>query len=252
MNEAGPAAALDPGVAIERLRERGAHRCDPVRFRFIEALARRAAAHEGEVRRLLDARPACLLAEYGKQHEKACAEAADTFNRLAAEYPDAAAELGLLQRGGDFPGLRRLAARLQGQGRRGALADLVGPRVRSSPADGEGGPADEAVASGPDAPVELKAVQQFRGTWARLGAEQQLQRSLAKAPDNAGPLNSQLLVLRSLKLMRDIAPAYLQHFMSYADALLWLDQAQQGVAPAPANPVRGEGRKRKPARSRSG
>jgi hypothetical protein len=38
-------------------------------------------------------------------------------------------------------------------------------------------------------------------------------------------MNSQHLVLRSLQRMRDIAPDYLQGFMSYVDALIWLEQA---------------------------
>jgi hypothetical protein len=50
---------------IEALRQRGTERFDPVRFRFIEAMARRATAHEGEPRRLLDARLEQLLAEHG-------------------------------------------------------------------------------------------------------------------------------------------------------------------------------------------
>jgi hypothetical protein len=36
-----------------------------------------------------------------------------------------------------------------------------------------------------------------------------------------------MLVLRSLALMRDIAPDYLNRFMSYVDTLLCLDQHQQ-------------------------
>ena len=38
-------------------------------------------------------------------------------------------------------------------------------------------------------------------------------------------MNSQHLVLRSLQVMRDIAPDYLQSFMSYIDTLVWLEQA---------------------------
>lgn len=45
-------------------RQRGADRLDPVRFRFIEAMARRAATHEGEARRLLDERVAQLVAAH--------------------------------------------------------------------------------------------------------------------------------------------------------------------------------------------
>ena len=59
--------------------------------------------------------------------------------------------------------------------------------------------------------------------------------------------------LRALRLMRDISPAYLKHFMDYADALLWLEQADGGARPAPKNIVLGErDKKRKPARGKAG
>jgi hypothetical protein len=79
--------------------------------------------------------------------------------------------------------------------------------------------------SGTVSPVrELKSLRYFRSTWSRLSAEQQLAQALAQAPENAGPLNSHLLVLRALQLMQEVSPDYLQRFMSYADTLLWLEQ----------------------------
>lgn len=56
---------------IDALRQRGADRLDPVRFRFLEAMARRAVAHEGEARRLLDERLTHLLAVYDADLAKA-------------------------------------------------------------------------------------------------------------------------------------------------------------------------------------
>jgi hypothetical protein len=72
---------------------------------------------------------------------------------------------------------------------------------------------------------ELKSVAYFRNEWSKLSTEQQLTQTLAQAPENAGPMNSQHLVLRSLERMRDIAPDYLQGFMSYIDTLIWLEHA---------------------------
>jgi hypothetical protein len=48
-------------------------------------------------------------------------------------------------------------------------------------------------------------------------------RTLQQAPKNAGPINSHMLVLRSLELMCDISPDYLDCFMSYAETLLCPD-----------------------------
>ena len=61
--------------------------------------------------------------------------------------------------------------------------------------------------------------------WSRLSAEKQVVQALGQAPKNAGPINSHVVALRSLALMRDISPDYLNRFMCYADTLLCLDPA---------------------------
>jgi len=64
----------------------------------------------------------------------------------------------------------------------------------------------------------------FRKTWTGLRTENQLHQSLVQVPQNAGPLNSNSLVHRSLSLMRELSPGYLQHFLTYVDALSWMDR----------------------------
>ncbi|MEM5310919.1 DUF2894 domain-containing protein [Paraburkholderia sp. JHI869] len=68
VNDAGPqvaiAAAPDARALLDAWRARGADQLDPVRFHFIEALERRAAAHAGEARKLIDARLAQLLGAF--------------------------------------------------------------------------------------------------------------------------------------------------------------------------------------------
>ena len=111
------------------LRERGAQRFDPVRFRFIEALARRAAAHGGEVRRILDVRLAAALVEYG--------------GRFDAARPEA---------GAGFGGSHQPAAMPDAKHSPGPLADLVLHIARHSPPNARVGQADDGAArAGPPA-----------------------------------------------------------------------------------------------------
>jgi hypothetical protein len=72
---------------------------------------------------------------------------------------------------------------------------------------------------------ELRSAVRFRETWSRISAEEEVTQAVDRAPDNAGPLNSHMLVLRTLGLMRELSPDYLRRFMAHAEALLWLDQA---------------------------
>jgi hypothetical protein len=78
----------------------------------------------------------------------------------------------------------------------------------------------------------------FKRTWSRLSADQRLAQSRATLPDNAGPLNSQHLVHRSLVLMRDLSPEYLEHFVGYIDALQWVEQSNEAEEHAVGTPRR--------------
>jgi len=70
---------------------------------------------------------------------------------------------------------------------------------------------------------------------------------------NAGPLNSNQLVHRALSLMRELSPGYLQQFLSYTDALMWMEQIHAATAPAPKENTRsGAAKKTSRAKARQG
>jgi hypothetical protein len=116
----------------------------------------------------------------------------------------------------------------------GAAAPAVPPRrARAAPPKPLTplGQLNQHIASATQAPgatvgrPELRSARAFRETWSRLCAEQDVVQAEQRGPENAGPLNSHMLVLRTLGLMRELSPDYLRHFMSHVDTLLWLDQA---------------------------
>lgn len=206
-----PEADVAPGLTLDALRALGAQQLDPVRFAFVEALARRSATHDGAVRQRLDARLAQAMADCAVL----CAQRRATPGQgvagpIARHRPGPLADL-----------LRQL--------------DRPGQAPAAVPADV--GPGADALAW-PAPPTELKAWRQSRQTWARLSVDRQLSRSLARLPQNPGPLNSQLLALRALQWMQDIAPGYLQAFVAQVEVMVWLDQAGAGPAPAPGKALR--------------
>jgi Protein of unknown function (DUF2894) len=206
-------AYADPSLRLDAWRAQGAQRHDPVRFRFLEALARRAALHDGPVRQWLDQRLDQALTDFAERHPAEWAAADPTPPGI--------------------PPPTGLAALVQ------ALNELAAA-TSSEPS--------RPTVPGTHRPAELKAWRQSRGTWTQLSIERQLSRSLAKAPDNPGPFNSHGLVLRSLQVMRDIAPAYLHRFMAHVDALLWLDQTAASAPAAAPSPRREPEPRRKPSR----
>jgi hypothetical protein len=181
---------------LDAWHESGADRVDPVRFRFIEAMERRALVHSGEARRILDERLSALIGDYA-----GCIE----IKRTAASSAHAS------------------SAPLPGHPTRGALSALTDHIARHASAPQWG---DIAPRSAPY--PELPMLQYFRETWARMSTEKQLRQSLAQVPGNAGPLNSSSLVHRSLTLMRELSPGYLQQFLSYVDALSSIEQMNGG------------------------
>ncbi|OXJ29343.1 hypothetical protein CFB82_29945 [Burkholderia sp. HI2714] len=99
---------------------------------------------------------------------------------------------------------------------RGALAELVERLARDAQVDRRG--------------LDPELVDYFRTIWSKARTEQQYRQSLDQVPRNAGPLNSNSLVHRSLATMRELSPAYLQQFLSYVDALAWLEDLAGGGA----------------------
>ena len=95
-------------------------------------------------------------------------------------------------------------------------------------------------------PLAPEMLDYFRKTWTSLRAESQLRESFVQVPQNAGPLNSNSLVHRSLSLMRELSPGYLQHFLTYVDALSWMEQMNGGDAPASKEAARAAGGKKTP------
>ncbi|PIT81761.1 DUF2894 domain-containing protein [Limnohabitans sp. 15K] len=74
-------------------------------------------------------------------------------------------------------------------------------------------------------PSENPRIQAFKKQLSQISVQKQVTQAIAQAPQNAGPINSHMLVLRSLGLMRDISPDYLNRFMAHVDTLLCLEEA---------------------------
>ncbi len=243
--------------ALDELRGAGVARCDPVRFHYLEALARRVAAQAGPARHLLEQRLEAALAAYRTHHAVTRAAADAAIVRVAQARRELPAEAVTALRAdwaaGDFSGVRRAIARLDTSDGVAELAALVrrlepghvATRVQAGSASQQRGASKDAVPPGQSGPRrELKSVRDFRATWSRLSVDKQVAQAMEQAPENAGPLNSHHLVLRSLALMRDASPEYLDRFMSYMDTLLRLDQAEKESKPPPKKSARTKGARR--------
>ncbi len=203
-------AASRAQATLDAWRERGADRLDPVRFRFIDALRRRAAGHAGDARRILDARLSALIDAY-------------TDDLRRAESPADAVE-------GAMSASASTSMPAPAEPARGPLAALL-HYIDSQARPNAGGPSSDAGGTANRGRLALRAepemLDYFRETWSKVSTDSQLLASQEQVPKNAGPLNSNSLVHRSLSLMRELSPEYLRQFLSYVDALSWLEQMNQ-------------------------
>lgn len=186
---------LEARAMLDAWREVGADRLAPARFQFMDALERRAAAQGGEARRLLDGKLATLIQAYETELDGASDDVEEAA--LAPAKPEP-----------------------------GPLAALTAYMADPGP-DARG--ATDLRASYPD----LEVLEYFRGVWSRVSADRQVRQSQEQVHKNAGPLNSNQLVHRALSLMREVSPGYLQQFLSYTDALMWMEQLSAAIAPPP-------------------
>ena len=163
----------------------------------VQALARRAALHEGAVRRLLDDRLRAL-------------QAADAAAVPQAVHP-ATAPAAPCARTSPLTAL---------------LAHITRQGVPAEAGDAPRDAADTATR-----PRELKALRDYRSTWSRLAVEQRVNQALSRVPPNAGPLNTQRLVHEALRALRGTSPDYLHRLVTQVEALLWLERVGQGGSP---------------------
>ena len=204
--------------SLDALRLAGAARLDPVRFRYIELLARRVVDASPEVRTLLIT-----------SLERSLSECADRVAVRAADEPPAPAEPIMP------------SAELIEPPAAAPLAALNRYIVQATepPAD----PDQYDLAPSGWQPFDgLKNAGRFRESWQKMRAEDALGLAVERAPEAAGPLNSHRLVLRTLTLMHSLSPAYLRHFIEQAETLLWLDKASARFRQPAPKPKQGRGK----------
>jgi hypothetical protein len=196
-----------PMALLESLRVAGAARFDAVGWHYIEALAERSGGHSGPAQALLNEKLNKALVQF-KRRLDAAPQPSSTAQQAPSPSPFAAL----------LSDMSRHAPAVQG-----SLAAPAGPALKTTAWR-----------------AESPKVQQFKKQLSQISVQKQVRQAIAQAPQNAGPINSHMLVLRSLGLMRDASADYLSRFMAHVDTLMCLEETGKASAPAkkasPAKP----------------
>lgn len=193
---------------LASLREAGAHHLDPVHFHYLEVLAQRLTSQPEAVQQRLAQTLKVALDQYAQRAAQAPSGQGALPEAHATTPPWASGHAAPLTRLNRYIQERTQAAASQ--------ADT-----------GEGG-----------SPSDMNSVRRFSEVWSKIAAEQQVVQAVDRGPENAGPLNSHRLMLRSLTLMRSLSPDYLGRFLAQMEALLWLDQVNQQTTLKDGKPKR--------------
>lgn len=233
-------------LVASQLREKNLHKFDPVRFRFIESMLEKAAHQpKAAVSRLIEAKAKRALADYIASFMCSYDRAKEMLENMMVRHPECAGELKKHFVDFNFRGMENSIGRIPCHKTR-PIAELL--QRMSSTADSDSPDhqiLDEdwliesvAEASGASDPLhvggtpirqELKAVRAFKASSQKREVDSRVTQAIEESPENAGPLNPQRLMVRSLSTLRELSPAYLGRFVTMIDAMLWLEAAGPAV-----------------------
>lgn len=240
-------ASVQASVAL--LAAKGADKFAAVRLAYIQSMLRRAESLNESVSALLVKKSlqACqhLQADFDRAQQAAKKHVAS----IAQQFTDAGAEANALFEVGDFSAIKQLQNSLSNSQQQSPLHELTQQIMQggiSSQDVTETSSFDELLrqqeheivqsftdslptptSSSSTKINELKSLQFFRASWSKNITDTLVSRALNSAPENAGPLNPQKLVTKTLSAMRDISPEYVGRLVSHVDDLLWLEKAGQ-------------------------
>ncbi|WP_154653885.1 DUF2894 domain-containing protein [Spongiibacter marinus] len=214
---------------------------DPPRLRGVESLLERAQQQRPSVQAPLLRRAASMLADYRRD----CEQFSEQPSRLAGVLATHRQQLAT-RRSGAASALRALQAELNRDTPDDAASDEASSPISALLRQQEFSLLGASQSHAPDnatsePPKELRALRQLRSRQRHQDIEQRIDQAIQNAPQDPGPLNPQMLAIRSLTNMRERSPAYLKQFVGYLDTLLWLEAQLPGEETSKA----GKGKRRK-------
>lgn len=242
--------ALDElNAGLQALNESGAGNFSPARFFYIELMAAKTHTVSENVRKIVEEKVLTALQHYAEDFVQAKKHAAAVASGIREQHPDLSQQLELLLEAGKFSAIQRLNSRVLAQepssiavlNERLNREELAGECVEMSLS------VEDTMAEQqkrvlkqfdctPDNTeikndvAELKAFLSFRAFKEKYDTDKLVDQIINERPANMGPLNPQMLLVRSIESMRHLSPHYLSRFITYIDALLRLEDA--GKKPA--------------------
>jgi hypothetical protein len=228
---------------------------DPIRFEFIQSLSSRLSRSQSNGNVELDEKIKVNTIRYLADLKLARTQAQASLDVIGADFPQQLDVAKLLFEHYKFTQLERLCKKL---GRQKNSIDQLGELHRlnldinqkkahfekSEASDSiedllakqnriarpQINDADRIDTDGSGEQLELTSMKYYRKSLKHFDVDKIIARAINEGPENPGPLNPQMLAIRSLTHLRDLSPQYLRRFTGYIETLLWLEKNSNKLA----------------------
>jgi hypothetical protein len=224
---------------------------DPVRFDYIQSLYQRLSSHHNEANGELLDKIQISADRYMADLSEARCMAANTLERVSVDFPEQADAAKLMFDQCQFRQLEQLSNSLIKQQSADANVEVLRELTKSinlqlggvdSAEDNQAVSFDKvlyqqeqsarhvsndsvsASSDGSGEQLVMQSMKHFRQSMKHFNIDKIIARAIDEGPENPGPLNPQMLAIRSLTQMRDLSPTYLRRFAGQIETLLWLEK----------------------------
>ncbi|MBL4671474.1 MAG: DUF2894 domain-containing protein [Arenicella sp.] len=223
----------------------------PVRFDYIQSLYQRLSSHHNEANGELLDKIQMSADDYMADLRKARSVAANTLEEVSANFPAQTEAAKVMFDQCQFRQLEQLSNSLIKQQSADANIEMLRDLTKSINLQlGESDGADDnqpmsfdkvlyqqeqnarqvrsdsmpVSSDGSGEQLVMQSMKHFRQSMKHFNIDKIIARAIDEGPENPGPLNPQMLAIRSLTQMRDLSPTYLRRFAGHIEALLWLEK----------------------------
>jgi hypothetical protein len=229
---------------IAELKQRQANNFAPARFIYIETLLIKAQTAKSSIGKALKYKVELELNNYQQDFSQALQKSKTLAQQTIKNNPASAAQIEQLLLNCQFMAIERLAVQLQPieASPIARLNDYINQELSQSHNEQQISFSDmlskieskavknyqshsQQQVNKKDQEAELKSFNSFKQFKGKYDTDKLVEQIITLRPANLGPLNSHMLLIKSLESMRDLSPQYLSRFMTYIDALLRLEDA---------------------------
>lgn len=230
---------------LAALKEIQANNFAPARFVYIATLLAKAQTAKQSVSEALKQKVAFALSSYQQDFDNAHGKAKILAEQIIEQQPKASAQVQLLILNCQFGELNKLAKTLQHiepsllaalnnyinqeqaqavDNPQESFSDMLN-LIESKAVKNSQRPSQQTSTGKTNKAAELKSFNSFKQFKEKYDTDRLVEQMITLRPENLGPLNPHMLLIKSLESLRELSPQYLSRFVTYIDAILRLEDA---------------------------